>query len=272
MTLRFALNDPLFVSEADGLVPTAAARAIGPRVASVLKVIDVATGSATSFDPATSTRKFSIYVSEVFALDLVPRIAKAIGDTARRVQLELRSLASDHVSSALADGRIEFAVGHFPGSIHFDQLRMFDDHYALLVSNRHPVKEHSIGAGILATMRLARIESDLEAANQLHSMALEAHIRVTVPNATTLPTVLIGSDLAAMLPSRTARRLAAGAPLRVIHIDPQRPSFPISIQWKWRAEADLGSLWLRRLIHDVANDDFAGRASKRNATHRAAHA
>lgn len=267
-TLRLELNDPLFVSSPNGIAPTAVARTIGRRVTSVLKTIHGAMGEADSFNSKTSTRKFSICVSEVFALDLIPKIMMAVADGAPGVQLELQALSNVEIWSALADGRIEFAVGHFPGSIQFDQRRMFDDHYALVVGNRHPMRDRSVSHDNLANLRLARVASDLEAADRLHQLGVVGNFRVSVPSASTLPIVLSGSELAALLPYRTARKLASDGPLRVVTIDPQLPSFPISIQWKWRAEADSGSRWLRHAIRDVALPVSSKRTPQRMAAHR----
>lgn len=267
-TLRIELNDPLFVSAPNGLAPTATARTIGRRVTSVLQTIDGAMGEADVFNPTTSTRKFSICISEVFALDLVPKIVKVIADSAPGVRLELQAFSNAEIWPVLADGRIEFAVGYFPGGVQFDQMRVFEDRYALLVSNRHPMRDRSASREDLANLRLALVDGDVEVADWLHQLDVAANFRVTVSSASMLPTVLNGSDTAAILPSRTARIFAANGPLRVVNIDPEFPSFPISIIWKWRASTDSGSRWLRHAIRDVTMTASSREAPRKRSPHR----
>jgi DNA-binding transcriptional LysR family regulator len=247
-TLRLAMRDPLFIRTSSGLYPTALAKSVGRRVKSTLEALDLAIGGAGPFDPASSTREFSIYVSELFALPLIPRLVNAIREEAPGVQLALKSLTRHEVWPALADGRVELAIGHFPESIEPDRAQLFDDHHVLVVDDRHAISRPSMRRAALANFQFVRVGCAIEADDPLLLLALESNIRLTIPHAAMLPVAIAGSNLAAILPYQTARYLVARAPLRIIKIDPNLRSFPVSIQWTQRATGDAGCLWLRAAL------------------------
>ena len=220
-------------------------------------MLDGAMGGGEDFDPTTSSRRFPIFVSDICALDLVPQITNTVRRCAPGVHLDLQNLACDQVGPALATGRIEFAIGHFPGSTDSNRIRLFDDHYVLLLGRKHPLASQPVRRDGLARLCFVRVGSDFKVEDPLHQFALESNIRLTIPDATMLRIALAGSDLAAMLPSRMARRLAAGTSFRLIEINPQLSSFPISIRWKRPAEADSGSRWLHAVVRQLSlsNED-----------------
>ena len=68
----------------------------------------------------------------------------------------------------------------------------------------------------------------------------------------TMPFMLAGTDLVAMLPERIARRVAAAADIRLL--EPQMPLEPLeqSAYWHSRRDRDPGHVWLREELLAVA--------------------
>jgi DNA-binding transcriptional LysR family regulator len=58
--LRRLLNDPLFLKTPKGVVPTARATELAAPIADVLTRVRSVVSTAEPFDPATSTRRFTI--------------------------------------------------------------------------------------------------------------------------------------------------------------------------------------------------------------------
>ncbi len=78
--LRRLLNDPLFLKTPKGVVPTARALELAAPIADILARVRSVVATAAPFDPATSTRRFTVGapdgVSAVFLPPLLARLRK----------------------------------------------------------------------------------------------------------------------------------------------------------------------------------------------------
>src|SRR3954465_5754048 len=70
--LRALLGDPLFVRTASGMEPTPFARGVAEPVRQALALLDAALAHGPAFDPATATRAFRFYMSDVGQVEFVP--------------------------------------------------------------------------------------------------------------------------------------------------------------------------------------------------------
>src|SRR5690349_3050479 len=80
--LRRMMNDPLFLRTPRGVVPTARAQDLAPRIAEVLQQIRSMLAAAEPFDPATSARRFRLGVGDAFLCTSGPTLAARLGERA----------------------------------------------------------------------------------------------------------------------------------------------------------------------------------------------
>jgi DNA-binding transcriptional LysR family regulator len=96
--LRDALEDPLFIRNPRGVVPTARAEALATRVAEILsRVRDVV--ETHRFDPATSRRRFMIGAPDALCAIMLTRLLVALRQSAPGIDVGIR-----HVLPPFADG------------------------------------------------------------------------------------------------------------------------------------------------------------------------
>src|SRR4030095_16852713 len=70
--LRRLLNDPLFLRTPKGVVPTARATELAEPIADILARVRRVVATAAPFDPARSTRRFTIGAADAIAAVLLP--------------------------------------------------------------------------------------------------------------------------------------------------------------------------------------------------------
>lgn len=90
--LRRLLNDPLFLRTPKGVVPTARALALAAPVADVLARVRSVISTAEPFDPATSTRRFTIAAPDSVAAVFLPPLLDEVRRSAPGVDIGVRQL------------------------------------------------------------------------------------------------------------------------------------------------------------------------------------
>lgn len=90
--LRRLLNDPLFLRTPKGVVPTARAMALAAPVADVLARVRNVISTAEPFDPATSTRRFTIAAPDGVAAVFLPPLLAELRQTAPGIDIGVRQL------------------------------------------------------------------------------------------------------------------------------------------------------------------------------------
>lgn len=90
--LRRWLNDPLFLRTPKGVVPTARAMELAAPVADVLARVRNVISTAEPFDPATSTRRFTIAAPDGVAAVFLPPLLAELRQTAPGIDISVRQL------------------------------------------------------------------------------------------------------------------------------------------------------------------------------------
>lgn len=131
--LRTHFDDPLFIRTRSGVRPTRLATSIYAEVNGPLSQIATTTEDRVRFDPATSTRRFRIALTDLGEADLLPRILKATASAASGIQVETVPLDIDTVARDILardiDAAITSSAAH--GPVHQEVL--FHDRYGCLV-------------------------------------------------------------------------------------------------------------------------------------------
>lgn len=90
--LRRVLQDPLFLKTPKGVVPTARANELAAPIADILARVRNVVASAGPFDPATSTRRFTIGAVDPLSAVLVPPLLSTLRRKAPGIDIALREL------------------------------------------------------------------------------------------------------------------------------------------------------------------------------------
>lgn len=90
--LRRLLNDPLFLKTPKGVVPTARALELAAPIADILARVQSVVSTAAPFDPATSTRRFTVGAPDGVSAVVLPPLLARLRKTAPGIDIGVRQL------------------------------------------------------------------------------------------------------------------------------------------------------------------------------------
>jgi DNA-binding transcriptional LysR family regulator len=254
--LRGAFGDALFVRTATGMDATPFARELAEPVRQALALLESALAHGPGFDPATSTRAFRFYMSDLGQVEFLPPLVERVQRAAPGARLEAVGLDPEDIGDALAAGALDLAVGFLPGlGPPLRRRALFRDPYLCLMRTDHPAigarltrKQFLEASHALVTYRSGGhrvIEDALERAGLARRIALR------VPHFTVVPMVLERTDLILTLPARVAKVFERRGKLKTLPPPMPIPPAEVAVHWHERFEADAGNRWLRELMIEL---------------------
>lgn len=248
--LRDAYGDRLFVRSAQGLAPTARCEQLFEQLAESLSIIDATLEEQRAFDPALSSRRFRLAMSDIGALYFVPPLLRRFQQVAPRLQTEIVQ-HSDAVLEELAAGRLDAAIGNLPGlAANTRSALLFRERYACLLSAEHPtITGDAMTLTEFAAARHIMVASPSSGHGLvdgiLAQQGISRNVVARVPQFTVLPQLLAQSDLVVILPTRVAYLYAALGGLKALPLPVTIPGFEVRLHWHMRQDAVPAHRWLR---------------------------
>ncbi|HEV3009845.1 MAG TPA: LysR family transcriptional regulator [Burkholderiales bacterium] len=253
--LRALFGDPLFVRTPAGMDATPLARSVAEPVRQALALLESALAHGPGFEPATATRAFRFYMSDLGQVEFLPPLVERVQRLAPGVRLEAVAFDPEDIGDALGAGALDLAVGFLPAlGPPVERQALFRDPYRCLMRADHPIgktltkKKFLEASHVLVTYRGGGhrvIEEALERAGVARRIALR------VPHFTVVPMVLERTDLVLTLPARVARVYERRGNFRAL--PPPVPIAPaeVAVHWHERFAADPGNRWLREQVVDL---------------------
>jgi DNA-binding transcriptional LysR family regulator len=251
--LRKVFGDALFVRTPNGMDATPFARELAEPVRQALALLESALAHGPGFDPASATRAFRFYMSDLGQIEFLPPLIERVQKLAPGVRLEAVALDIEDIGAALAAGSLDLAVGFLPGlGPPVRRRALFRDPYLCLMRADHPIqsltkKKFLAASHALVTYRGGHrvIEEALERAGLARRIALR------VPHFTVVPMVLERTDLILTLPARVARVFERRGKLKSLPPPVPIAAAEVAVHWHERFERDPGNRWLRELVIEL---------------------
>ncbi|RTL54203.1 MAG: LysR family transcriptional regulator [Rhodocyclaceae bacterium] len=254
--LRRITGDRLFVRTSHGMEPTPHAERIALPIRQALATLRSTLQAPTSFDPATSTRSFTLYLTDLGEAFFLPKLLARLRALAPGVKLTTLPMPDRNPQAALESGEVDLAVGNLPDfRTGFYQQRLFREHYIGIVRPDHPVIGKRLGAQQFAQASHAVVlpfgtgHGIVE--QTLLKMGLQDRIMLRVQNFLVLPAIVASTDLMAIVPHSVASQLSADHALRLVKPPIQLPEFDVKQCWHERYHSDPGNQWLRGQLADL---------------------
>ncbi len=251
--LRTALGDELFTRSPSGMQPTPFALEIAPTVHASLQSLEQAIVRRTKFDPAMSTRQFSIAMTDIGEVYFLPKLMQFLEANAPGVIIATVRNGDVDVANGLATGNVDLALGWMPklGSGFF-QRRLFEQHYRCLMSAQHPLAK-----GTLTLSRFLKARHAVVSASGTGHARVEAIMRqrgikriiaLELPHFATVPYIVRDTELIATVPEKLAD--SAVKPFGLVVRTPpiEELSFQVNMFWHRRVHKDEANKWLRDAI------------------------
>lgn len=266
--LRSSLDDELFIRTQAGMTPTPYALQLAAPVAMAMDGIQQALNVRGAFDPKTSTRNFTIALTDVGEMYFLPVLMDALAHAAPGVTLQVVSVAQSSLKEDMSNGQIDLAMGLLPQlQAGFFQQSLFKQKYVCLMRQKHPLAQlKSLTVSALFAAEHVRVLAtgtghgrvDLALDKQKH----QRKVRLSVPHYVALGDVLQHSNLIATVPERFALRIVKPFDLTMRDLPIKLDNSAIHQCWHGRLHRDPGHQWLRQLMRKLFGDQAAGAEEK----------
>jgi DNA-binding transcriptional LysR family regulator len=269
--LRVILDDELFIRTSTGMQPTARALAMAPLIREAWKSLEAAIG-LPKFEPRSSTRRFTIAVSDFVTAVMIPNLLGLLARHAPLVNLVIRPDCRIDLTEQIDLGQIDVAIGTFsdvPARFQSSSLFAYDD---VLIANS------SCELGDLSLEKLSSLSIVVVSLHSEHDGVVDGYvserglvrrsemydraalerafygskrcprIAVSLPHFLALPSVLEDTELAAIVPRPLARSLARTHRLTTYELPYRTALADVSVLWHERNVGDVPQEWLRELL------------------------
>src|SRR6476661_5285530 len=245
--LRALFGDPLFLRTPGGMDATPFARELAGPVRQALALLESALAHGPGFDPATSTRAFRFYMSDLGQIEFLPPLVERVQREAPGVRLEAAGLDVEDIAAALAAGALDLAVGFLPSlSAPVRRTALFRDPYVCLMRADHQINELTKKSFLTALHVLVTYSCGHRVIEDAFERAgISRRIALRVPHFTGVPMVLERTDLILPLPARVARVYEKRGNFKSLPPPVSIPQADVGVHWHERFEADAGNRWLR---------------------------
>jgi len=259
--LRILFDDPLFVREGRAMRATPKARSLAEPVRRALRGLEVMLTETESFDPATSQRRFTIGVRDVFEATLLPPLMRAIQRLAPHVQVAALMVPRGELESELAAGRLDAALDvRWPMSEAIRRQRIAEERLVVVVRQRHPIVRRGLDLDqYLAQEHIvvsSRRSGEGPLDQELARLGLRRRMRLRCQHYFAACRVAAMTDLLLTMPEQYARIVNKKLPNQVLPLPFDMAPLDAYLYWHAEADRDPANRWLREQLARV----FAPRA------------
>jgi DNA-binding transcriptional LysR family regulator len=251
--LRQEYDDPLFVRSGKRMQATPMAEAMAPDIRRALKLLANTRLGAGHFDPATSTRRFRLRLSDLLEAMLIPALLNRIQQTAPAVSLETFQASRRTLSRDLSSGEADLAMDailHSDPQLHHALLCR--DRYVCMVRPGHPVEGKTLDLQAYLDLQHVMPSSRRRGLGfvdlALKRLGLQRRILLRSQHYLLTPQVVACTDLALSAPAS----LGALQGLSCMELPFEVAPLDIRMFWHRRVESDPAVTWLRGQVQEVA--------------------
>jgi DNA-binding transcriptional LysR family regulator len=251
--LRDTFKDDLFVRAGATMAPTPVGERMALASGRILAMIQQEIWEAQTFDPASTSRTFSICMSDMGVFALLPPLLSALAAEAPNATLKPIQLPSVQLAPALEDGEIDLAIGYLGtlGQNLYQQTLFHRQLVGIVRASNAEVKEEMTLRRFIDSKHV--VADTLALTNKLLEKELRQHgsrlkVGVHVPYLLGVPSVVATSDFIAAVPSELAELFSRFADIRVFALPVDIPPLTVKQFWHARHHNDAGHRWLRNLI------------------------
>ena len=254
--LRRHFGDELLTRVGNRYELTPLALRLVDRVETAVGGIERVFSAAPDFDPAATTREFTLLVSDYATTVFGPPLAAAFARHAPGARLRLSPHRPDDVAGAAerlrgVDGLL---VPHgFIDDLPF--LDLYEDTWVMLVAEGNSRVGETVTLDDLAALPWVTVyhrpTAFTPASQQLRAHGIEPRAQVVVESFLPIPDLVAGTDRVALVQARLAARLRPDDGVRVLPCPFTAAPLVEAMWWHPMYDADPAHRWLRGLVADV---------------------
>lgn len=253
--LREYFGDALIVPVGRRMELTPLAESLAERINDLMLQLDATLTARPQFDPASSTRQFSIIAADYVIEVLMVAVLRTLHRVAPRLTIEFRQ-PSALAGQALDNGEVDLLISPVPNpESRNPSALLFEDTFHAVVDRGNPEVGDSLT--LEQYLRCPHVLFENQGRALFESWFALEHgvppgVQVVVNTFAMLPRMVVGTSRVATMHTRMARQVADSAALRLVRLDFETPRFAERLHWHAYRDDDPGSRWLRERIIEQA--------------------
>ncbi len=254
--LRKLLGDELFLRTPTGMEPTPYAEQLAESVTYALGMIHSALNERSTFDPSSSTRAFTVGMTDIGEIYFLPTLLRLLHEQAPGVSFSTVRNTTANLKDEMEAGRVDLAIGLLPqlkGG--FFQRKLFRQRYVCLFRQGHRLDKKRVTLDeFVAAEHLVVISAGTghgKVDELFKRSGIERDVRLTVPHFVSVGHILQASDLVATVPERLAQQLVGPFGLTFVGHPAKLPEVAINAFWHAKFHKSPANQWLRTLVFDT---------------------
>ena len=258
--LRRLLGDELFLRTPRGMEPTPFASDLAEPVAQAMNGLHAALNQSHVFDPGTSTRRFTIAMTDIGEIYFMPPLMELLSRTAPGVTISTVRNTTVNLRDEMEAGRVDLAIGLLPRlKTGIFQRRLFMQRYVCIFGGEHPLaRKRSVSLKDFCAADHVLVEAvgtgHGKADEAMAAQGIVRHVRLTVPHFVAVGHILSSTRMIATVPERLAQSIAEPFGLVWRPHPVALPEIAINMVWHAKFQRDPGNQWLRGILFDKFMD------------------
>ncbi|GED89391.1 LysR family transcriptional regulator [Streptomyces sp. NPDC091412] len=257
--LRRHFGDELFRRTGRGLTPTAGALRLYEPLQRALADIDSTVRQADVFDPGVMCGRFTLALSDLGEVTLLPRLLAAARERAPGVSFTVRPLDVDEAEHQLRRGDLDaFVATPVLTSHRTVRIPLFHERYVGMVAADHPrVRGESVTLAELAAESHATVFGP--SGHVVPRAVLAAHglldrVVVDATRFSMLPYLLEQTDLIAIVPEYVGEVFASSHQLRMVRLPFDTEPIEVALYARHESSRSPSQRWLVQFMSEVLGE------------------
>lgn len=249
--LRRDFNDPMFIREGAGMVPTPYAIEVGLAAQKTLSEFEKVYQPRQVFLPEEAAGSFRIATTDFFEMTYWAKLLPALHKTAPQVQFNNALVTTQLPFEELRDGRLQLAVAGFFGELPagVKRQKLFTDRFVSLVRKAHPLVGRELDLKSFLQMSHVVISAKGDPVGAVDRALASRHrarrVVGTISSFHSAGAVVASSDVSITMPESLAKLFAASLPVRYFVPPVQLPPIQVVQVWHERFDRDPMLRWVR---------------------------
>lgn len=254
--MRTLLSDELFVRTARGMEPTPYAMQLAEPVGNALSSLQNAFSQRDTFDPANSSRTFTLAMTDIGEIYFMPPLLEALSRLAPHIKISTLRNTAGNLREDMEAGSVDLALGLLPHlQTGFFQRRLFFQRYVCMFRRGHPTASNPISLENYSSCEHVGVIAENTGHGEVDALierrGIKRHIRLVVPHFVAVGHILQSTDLIATVPERFAVRCEKPFGLVMSPLPVKLPEIAINLFWQAKYNRDPANMWLRQLIVEL---------------------
>ena len=259
--LRYQFDDEILTRNGRHMELTSFGTSLVEPVREALRGVELLIKAEPVFNPATSTREFTLMASDYCTSIFLPQVVSYLASYAPGVRLMMQPINTP--IERMFSGEIDLCItaddlsllGQDNGAEKLQSEQLFSDEFVCVVAKNHPLHE---GSSIEELLSFPHIGVQMAGTlNTIESVALRQHAPFYKPNFVVgdfslVACMVSGSSLVGVIQSRLAEVVVRTLPVRTFRPPFAMPTLNETMLWHYRHIGDPAHIWLRGMLSEVA--------------------